>query len=442
MGNGRRSRRVVGWTFWSCIAVVASARSARAETVLNGGSLGSQTWTAAGSPYLVKGNLKLESLTVEAGTVVRFDSLPEVPQGLLVSVEGPLVIDASAQAPAIFEPLVERTYWFGIQAETAVVNGAILRWGQAGIGARSATVPMVVRESEFERSQLQPRGPLEVESSKFFNSAAAVLGGSESSDIVVKNSLFRSSTRGGWALDVRGNVTVVNCTFDGFDAAFSVFGEVAVQNSIFTNLRRLIDHGDIAVSASLLWKVDRELPDRALIQGDGIVRADPLYAAGDELRLQEGSPAIDSGLTAGAPDRDLDGGSRPQGAGVDMGAYEVVVTPAGGGGQGGEGQGGDEESGGASLAGSSNSLGGAPASPTTAADGGAAKGEDASEAGRAGAESAKPSNGPAEGAGADSSTASGCGFSALRPPQRSKGWAALVGGLLLAAFCRAGRRPR
>ena len=59
--------------------------------------------------------------------------------------------------------------------------------------------------------------------------------------------------------------------------------------------------------------------------GAGNKTADPLFVDfdGSDYHLQEGSPAIDMGIADGAPPRDLDGNSRPCGAAVDMGAYEV-----------------------------------------------------------------------------------------------------------------------
>ena len=59
-------------------------------------------------------------------------------------------------------------------------------------------------------------------------------------------------------------------------------------------------------------------------------RLGPLAANGGPTRthaLLAGSPAIDGGTATGAPATDQRGVRRPQGAGIDIGAYEVVVAP-------------------------------------------------------------------------------------------------------------------
>lgn len=61
--------------------------------------------------------------------------------------------------------------------------------------------------------------------------------------------------------------------------------------------------------------------------GDGNIYGDPMFVnpsfGGDgDYHLRTGSPAIDAGTSSGAPSIDLDGVSRPQGNGIDIGAYE------------------------------------------------------------------------------------------------------------------------
>ena len=58
--------------------------------------------------------------------------------------------------------------------------------------------------------------------------------------------------------------------------------------------------------------------------GEGNLASDPLFvnAARDDLSLRPTSPCIDAGMADGAPSADIRGVPRPQGAGVDMGAYE------------------------------------------------------------------------------------------------------------------------
>jgi hypothetical protein len=63
--------------------------------------------------------------------------------------------------------------------------------------------------------------------------------------------------------------------------------------------------------------------------GTGNIDVDPLFSNAEigDLRLSPGSPCIDTGTANGAPRTDILGIPRPQGAGVDMGAYEYDATP-------------------------------------------------------------------------------------------------------------------
>ena len=50
--------------------------------------------------------------------------------------------------------------------------------------------------------------------------------------------------------------------------------------------------------------------------------------AGYDMRHKQGSPAIDAGSANLAPKIDIDDKPRPQGAGVDVGPYELEGVPA------------------------------------------------------------------------------------------------------------------
>ena len=63
--------------------------------------------------------------------------------------------------------------------------------------------------------------------------------------------------------------------------------------------------------------------------GAGNLNSDPEYREPGALNLEIGlgSPCADTGTGTGAPSMDIRGVSRPQGAGVDMGAYEIAGAP-------------------------------------------------------------------------------------------------------------------
>ncbi|MEW6095551.1 MAG: right-handed parallel beta-helix repeat-containing protein, partial [bacterium] len=58
--------------------------------------------------------------------------------------------------------------------------------------------------------------------------------------------------------------------------------------------------------------------------GEGDIDADPLFVGSGDYHLTAGSPCIDTGTSANAPADDIDGDTRPQGAGYDMGSDEYV----------------------------------------------------------------------------------------------------------------------
>ena len=70
--------------------------------------------------------------------------------------------------------------------------------------------------------------------------------------------------------------------------------------------------------------------DPLFVNATDIDGADNIYGTADDgLALQATSPALNVGTATGAPATDITGTVRPQGAGIDMGAYEKTVIPCG-----------------------------------------------------------------------------------------------------------------
>ena len=112
----------------------------------------------------------------------------------------------------------------------------------------------------------------------------------------------------------------MNCTFTGNSAEYGGGTcEGTATNCIFWQ-NGSTDMFGTSVSYSCL-----DSPEA----GTGNITGDPLFAdeQRDDFSLAAGSPCINAGTAINSPDTDILGISRPQGAGVDMGAYEEPLVP-------------------------------------------------------------------------------------------------------------------
>jgi len=117
--------------------------------------------------------------------------------------------------------------------------------------------------------------------------------------------------------------TITNCTISDNEAEGG--GGIYCENSspIITNCILWEDKPDeIYVKSGDLTVTYSDV--QGGYQGEGNIDADPLFVGGGDYHLTEESPCIDAGTSKGAPDTDIDGDSRPQGAGYDIGSDEYV----------------------------------------------------------------------------------------------------------------------
>jgi len=125
--------------FVSALVLVAALapRDATASTVLTGGNLVNQTWTPAGSPYVIEGDVTVPSgstLTIQGGTDVEFVNGDMLASGLdatrtEMTINGSLNIAGTTANPVTFEMQQGQTgTWYGLVigagATAATITGA------------------------------------------------------------------------------------------------------------------------------------------------------------------------------------------------------------------------------------------------------------------------------------------------------------------------------
>ena len=227
-------------------------------------------------------------------------------------------------------PVVTNCTFLENHAQSALGPYGLPYGGEGGamVNARSGAV---VSECAFTANSAQLNG-------------GAVLNGTDSAGPLplFANCLFSDNHAGAWGSAFMSyppfpgylpGITVTNCTFTGND------GASATIDSAYSTLTNCIAWGNTDDTFSR-YGTERTGVLYSDVQGgfegEGNIDLDPLFTdpLNGDYTLQDGSPCLDTGTMAGAPATDLMGIARPQGPGIDMGAYEKPVGEGEGEGEG------------------------------------------------------------------------------------------------------------
>ncbi|MCK4357379.1 MAG: right-handed parallel beta-helix repeat-containing protein, partial [Candidatus Cloacimonetes bacterium] len=329
------------------LVTLLSASLSFAQTHIPAGDV-SGTWTFAGSPYIIDGEITIPSdstLSVEPGVIVQFSD------HFKLIVYGRLIADGNADSLITFTAEDTLTGWFGLRFFNTNTNGqdasllsyCILEYGKAtGTASSGGAIYLENSDEDFEdvticnNEALGFGGGIYMINSNpnltdvsIYNNTAVYDGGGifcySSIPTLIRITINHNTTEwygGGIACFNNSDLDLVNVTISKNIADYGGCGVACLYNSDVTLLNSIIwdngineictvDNGSISATYS-----DIKDGTGQSYFGEGCIDADPIFvnpAIGD-FNLTAYSPCID----AGDPDPIY---NDPDGTRNDMGAH-------------------------------------------------------------------------------------------------------------------------
>ncbi len=318
----------------TAFALLLAPRLALAQTVVPGGNIVNQVWTAAGSPYIVQGDIIIpasSSLVIQAGTTVQFATSDSQASGLDTSrveltVRGTLTVNGTTANPVNFQSQssTSASAWYGIVVEStaasAAITGAVVRHSIYGVRSSAPTNVLGISDATFQTNgygvYLEAGSPALQRLSLVSNTTYGLYATGSSSPTITDCVARNNSSVGLYVYTTGGsssNVSISGCTIHAnsnsglyVQAAAGSSAIVSLKNSNVTNnasfgVYRVTSGGTTTVSVthSNVWS-NSSGNYSSVAGGLGALSANPLYVAPPtNLRLTSNSPSRYAGDTGG-----------------------------------------------------------------------------------------------------------------------------------------------
>ncbi len=310
------TRAIIGAV--AVVAIAGSAGTAAADTIIAGGNVINQTWTLAGSPYVLQGDVSIPAgafLTIEAGVVVQATSNSDSQASGLdtsrveLTVHGTLTVAGTAGNPVTLRSSSTSSgTWYGVvvaaDAAAATLDHAIVQDARYGI-VTSATGTILdadnvtVTEASTYGLWVRAGAPTVTGLIASSNGTAGVVVADAGSLTLVNSVVRNNATYGVYFQPTSARtLTLDNCSINsngtyGVYTSASTAGTVIVTDSIVTNHSYGVYRGDsssVATTYSDVWN-NSSGDFIGTSAGTGTISSNPLYVSTTDLRLTANSPA-------------------------------------------------------------------------------------------------------------------------------------------------------